>query len=113
MYCYNGPADRHYGKREDTEISKDTKEIKLKILAEDGFDPHKDVDLKSLKLGAPEEVNFGRGSTMASSETAGKDLIVTFNGQGNGVTKDNFAVKLIGRTTQGKLLFGYAKLSRP
>jgi hypothetical protein len=36
--------------------------------------------------------------------------VVTFDAAGNGVTDDNFAAKLIGKTTDGKLLFGYSRL---
>lgn len=40
----------------------------------------------------------------------GKDLIVVFNGKGSGIGPDEFAPKLIGRDTKGRLLFGYARL---
>jgi len=66
--------------------------------------------MTSLRFGASEEVNFGRGSKIARVETAGDDLIVTFDGAGNGITADNFAAKLLGSTRDGKLLFGYARL---
>lgn len=33
-----------------------------------------------------------------------------FDGQGNGISADNFAGKLLGKTNQGKLLFGWARL---
>jgi hypothetical protein len=35
---------------------------------------------------------------------------VTFEATGNGIADDNFAAKLIGKTTKGKLLFGYSRL---
>ena len=44
------------------------------------------------------------------TENDGDDLIITFEGVGNGINENNFAAKLIGRTNQGKLLFGYARL---
>ena len=91
-------------------ITAATKTIHVKIAAEDNFNPHTDIDLTSLRFGASEEVNFGRGSKMARVETAGDDLIVTFDGAGHGLTEDNFAAKLLGRTRDGKLLFGYARL---
>ena len=62
------------------------------------------------QLGAPEEVDFGRGCKPTRSEKSGTDLVVTFDAAGNGVTDDNFAAKLIGKTTGGKLLFGYSRL---
>jgi len=87
-----------------------TKTIRVKIAAEDDFDPHKDIDVDSLRFGASEEVNFGRGCKPIKTERSGDDLIVTFDGTGNGITKDNFAAKLLGKTSGGKLLFGYARL---
>jgi len=91
-------------------ITADTRTIRLQILAEEGFDPPTDVDIDSLRFGAPEEVDFGRGCKPIKSEKSGKDLIVTFDGTGNGLTDDNFAAKLIGKSTKAKLLFGYSRL---
>jgi hypothetical protein len=91
-------------------VTATTKTIRLKIAAEKGFNPHTDIDLASLRFGASTEVNFGRGSKVKSSEKAGVDLIVTFDASGNGITADEFAPKLIGKTPQGKLLYGYARL---
>ncbi len=84
--------------------------IQLKILAEKGFDPHQDMDLSSLRFGAPEEVNFGRGGKLIESEQSGRDLILTFEGRGNGLTGDNFTAKLLGKNREGDLLFAYARL---
>jgi hypothetical protein len=91
-------------------VTATTKTIRLKIAAEKGFNPHTDIDLASLRFGASTEVNFGRGSKVKNTEKAGADLIVTFDASGNGITADEFAPKLIGKTPQGKLLYGYARL---
>jgi hypothetical protein len=91
-------------------ISADTKTIRLQILAEAGFDPQAEVDVESLRFGAPEEVDFGRGCRAIGSEKSGNDLVVTFDAAGHGMTGENFAAKLIGKTTGGKLLFGYSRL---
>jgi hypothetical protein len=91
-------------------ITAATKTIRIKIAAENGFNPHTDIDLASLRFGASTEVNFGRGSKVKRSEKSGADLIVTFDAAGNGITADEFAPKLIGQTPQGKLLYGYARL---
>lgn len=91
-------------------ITRKTKEIRLKITTEDDFDPHNDIDLKSLRFGASEEVNFGKGSNLLKTEPSGKDLILIFEGKGNGLTDANFAGKLLGKTDKGKLLFGYTRL---
>lgn len=87
-----------------------TKSITVKIQAEKGFDPHKDMDISSLRFGASEQVNFGKGSTVLTTKKSDKDLIITFNGHENGLTDDNFVAKLLGKTANGKLLFGYARL---
>ena len=55
-------------------------------------------------------MNFGRGSKVIGTKKSGNDLLVTFEGKGNGITEDNFAAKLLGKTTNGKLLFGYSRL---
>jgi hypothetical protein len=92
------------------QITSDTKNIRVKISAEDGFNPHTDMDIDSLRFGASEEVNFSRGCKVVKTEKSGKDLIITFDGTGNGITDNNFAAKLLGKTSNGKLLFGYARL---
>ena len=91
-------------------ITPQTKEIRVKIQAEKGFDPHKDIDVESLRFGAPEEVNFGGGCKVRKTAITGKDLVITFEGKGNGITDGNFVAKLLGKTAKGKLLFGYARL---
>ena len=91
-------------------ITSGTKTICVKIQAEEGFNPQKDIDVNSLRFGASEEVNYGRGCQVLTTENAGKDLIVTFNGKGNGITKDEFAPKLIGKYKDGRMLYGYARL---
>ena len=92
------------------QITAGTKTIRLKITAEHDFNPYTDIDIDSLRFGASEEVNYGRGCKVLKTEESGDDLIVTFDGTGNGITDDNFAAKLLGKTSRGKLLFGYARL---
>lgn len=91
-------------------ISPFTQEIRVKIQAEEDFDPSIDMDLSSVRFGVSEEVNFGRGCKLLSTEKSGKDLILVFDGKGNKFTSDHFAGKLLGKTVEGKLLFGYSKL---
>ncbi len=93
-----------------TKPDANTKELRVRITSEKGFDAQKDVDFKSLQFGAPEEVDFGRGATLLKTENDGKDLIAIFSTKGNGFKDHNFAGKLIGKTSQGKLLFGYSRL---
>lgn len=91
-------------------ITAATRNIQVKVRAEEGFDPLRQIDLSSLRFGSYNEVNFGRGSKVIETETSGKDLILTFDGQGSGITADEFAPKMIGKDKSGKLLFGYASL---
>ena len=37
-------------------------------------------------------------------------MIVTFNAAGNGITSEEFAPKMIGKTKSGNLIYGYARL---
>ncbi|MCC8089573.1 MAG: glycoside hydrolase family protein [Rikenellaceae bacterium] len=91
-------------------ITAKTKSIRVKIHAEEGFDPQNDIEIASLRFGASEEVNYGRGCHVVNVENDGKDIIVTFDGKGNGITEDEFAPKLIGKYSDGKMLYGYARL---
>jgi hypothetical protein len=91
-------------------IDETTKSIRVKIEAEEGFSPHTDINLGSLRFGAPEEVNFGRGSKALKTKKTGHDLIITFEGAGNGIGDENFTAKLLGKTNMGDFLFGYARL---
>lgn len=91
-------------------ITENTISIQVKVEAEEGFNPHSDIDLNSLRFGASEEVNFGKGCKVAGTEKLGNDLIITFEGKGNGISDENFAAKLLGKTNKGDLLFGYARL---
>lgn len=92
------------------EINAKTKRIEVRIKAEEGFDPQTEVDVRSLRFGSFTEVNLGRGCKAVKTRHDGKDLIVVFNGKGSGIGPDEFAPKLIGRDTKGRLLFGYARL---
>jgi len=92
------------------QITDATNEIRVRIASEPNFDPHKDVKLDSLRFGAPEEVDFGRGAELLRTEQDGQDLIAIFSGKGSGFADHNFAGKLLGRTPNGKLLFGYCRL---
>ena len=91
-------------------ITERTKRIQLLIKAEEGFNPHTDIDLESLRFGASEAVNYGGGCVAVDSKMKGNDLIITFNGKGNGLSAENFVGKLLGKTSDGELLFGYTRL---
>lgn len=87
-----------------------TKTIEIRIAAENGFDPQTCIDINSLRFGASSEVNFGRGCKVLKTENEGADLIVTFDAAGNGITSEEFAPKLIGKTVQGNMLYGYTRV---
>lgn len=91
-------------------ITPSTRNIEVKIAAEEGFNPQTDVDVQSLRFGSFTEVNFGRGCKPLKTRNSGNDLIVVFSGKGSGITADEFAPKLIGKDKNGALLFGYARL---
>lgn len=91
-------------------LTANTKTIELKIAAEKGFNPHKDIDLPSLRFGASTEVDFGRGCKLLKTKKAGTDLILVFDAVGHGITAEEFAPKLIGKTTNGEFLYGYTRL---
>jgi len=91
-------------------IDASTENIRVKIMAEEDFNPHTDLDYSTLRFGAPEEVNYGRGSKLLDVEELGEDLILNFEAKGHGLTNDNFTAKLMGKDAEGHLLFAYARL---
>ena len=91
-------------------IDASTATIRVRIKAEKDFNPMKELDLRSLRFGSFNEVNFGRGAKALSWEKAGKDVIVTFDGRGSGITDDEFAPKLLGKNRKGDFVAGYARL---
>lgn len=91
------------------EIVPHAEKLLVKIKAEPGFDPWRDIDVDSLRYGASEEVNFGRGAPALASKRDGKDRVIEFDRGRTGFTGENFAGKLIGRTTSGDLLLGWSR----
>ncbi len=91
-------------------IDGNTRTIEVLIKGEKGFKPVKELDLASLRFGSYNEVNFGRGYKAIDIKKKGKDVIITFDGQGSGIDADEFAPKLIGKNKKGEMVFGYAKL---
>lgn len=87
-----------------------TRTIEVRIRGEKGFSPAKELDVASLRIGSYTEVNFGRGSKPVSWKKSGKDLLVTFDGTGSGITPTEFAPKIIGKNKRGELAIGYARL---
>lgn len=91
-------------------IDEKTTSIKLLIRGEKGFNPKRDLDLESLRLGSYTVVNFGGGCRATGIERHGRDAVVTFDAHGSGIDDKEFAPKLIGRDRKGRMVFGYARL---
>lgn len=85
-------------------------EVKILVKREKGFDPVKQLDLKSLRFGTSAEVNFGRGSHALRIEKHADGAIVVFAAAGHKLNKDEFAPKLIGKDKKGELVFGYTRV---
>lgn len=83
--------------------------IELRILAEEGFDPQHDLDLSTLRFGAPKAVDYGRGATPIASRQDGRNLIVTFRTKDIALSADDFAAKLLVRRN-ARTTFGFVRL---
>ncbi|APZ45573.1 hypothetical protein BW723_04355 [Polaribacter reichenbachii] len=93
-----------------TKVNQETKNITIIIHSEKGFNAQTDINVNSLRFGATEEVDFGRGCKVLSTKKKGKGLLVEFSGIGNGITENNFVCKLLGSTKKGNLIIAYSKL---
>jgi hypothetical protein len=91
-------------------IDANTKTIRVRVAAEAGFNPVSDIDFSSLRFGSPDTVNYGGGGKLLRKKASGNDLTLFFEGQDNVFPEDEFAAKLLGKTTEGALLFGYSRL---
>ncbi|VGO22439.1 hypothetical protein [Pontiella sulfatireligans] len=92
-------------------VTASTKEIRVLIHSEEGFDAQTDLDLDSLHFGGSEAVNFGNGAQLEKTMKHSDGLILIFDGTANGITDKNFVCKLIGKINNGKLVIGYSKLA--
>jgi hypothetical protein len=84
--------------------------LTLRIRAEEGFEPQRDLDLSSLRCGSPHEVDYGRGAAPTSSRVEGRDLVLTFRMRDLKFTPDDFAAKVIVTRRDGSVTFGFARL---
>ncbi|MDZ8117556.1 glycoside hydrolase family protein [Pontiella agarivorans] len=90
-------------------VNAETKEVRVLMHSEEGFDARTDLDFKSLRFGASEAVNFGGGAKLKRTLKHKDGLILIF-GEGNEISDKNFVGKLIGQTKESKLVVGYSKL---
>lgn len=95
-------------------IPADTKakaaKLSVRIRAEKGFAPIKDLDLNTLQFGSPHEVDYGHGATPLSSKVDGNDLLLTFKMRDMKFATDDFAAKMIVTRKDGSITFGFARL---
>jgi hypothetical protein len=91
-------------------VTGSNKRIELLIHSEGDFIAREEIDVDSLRFGASEAVNFGRGSKAVSTKDHEDGLIVEFDRSDSGITEKNFVGKLIGRSKMGDLIVGYSKL---
>lgn len=91
-------------------ITSETESIRVLIRTEEDFDAASDLKLESLRFGASEEVNYGRGCGLRGVENHDKGVILEFNASGHGFTQESFAGKLLGETKKGELVIGFTKL---
>ncbi len=84
---------------------------RLLVHSEPGFNASTDLDLDTLRYGSPDEVNFGRGGKITRTEPHANGLILEFAATDSGITANDFAGKLIGRSNSGSLVVGYTKLN--
>ncbi|MFI3278807.1 MAG: hypothetical protein SNH28_08575, partial [Rikenellaceae bacterium] len=82
----------------------------VEIISEEGFDATQEIDIESLRYGAPSEVNYGRGGKAVATRKSGNNIIVTFEGANNAISEEDFVLKLLGRKRSGELIIGYTKL---
>ncbi len=85
--------------------------VRVRVKAEPGFDPLHDLDLDSLRLGACEAVNFGRGASVREQVVEGADVVFGFDRADCEFDDEAFVAKLIGRKLNGDPVFGFASLS--
>ncbi|XPF94534.1 hypothetical protein ACM9HF_00550 [Colwellia sp. RE-S-Sl-9] len=95
---------------DDNIINDKTTVIRVLVMSEAGFNAHNDIDITSLRFGAPEQVDFGNGSKVLKTIKQDNHLVIEFDGESHGFTADNFVGKMLGKTKKGELLIGFVKL---
>lgn len=90
--------------------SKSKESFTIKLLAEEGFLPNKEVDIKSLHFGNSGLVNYGHGAEVVKSKRSGDDLLLTFNISEMNLTPDDYKAKLLGKLKNGEPIWGYIRI---
>ena len=91
-------------------ITSKTKTIDLRVRAEQGFNPQKDIDFASLRFGSNELVNYGEGACVTSVRNDGAHVILTFDAKAAQIGPEEFAPKLLGKYADGHMLYGYTRV---
>ena len=86
------------------------KTLTLRIRAEQGFEPARDLDLSTLRLGSPHEVDYGRGAAPIENKVEGADLLLTFRTRDLNLAADDFAAKLLVTRKDGSRTFGFVRI---
>ena len=85
------------------------KKMEVRIRAEEGFEPTRDLEVGSVQCGSPREVDYGRGTAPVGQRTEGGDLILQFRIKDMKLTADDFAIKMLVRRKDGTTTFGFAR----
>ena len=89
-----------------------SRSIELRIRAEEGFTPQRDLDLKTMRFGAPRAVDFGGGAAPIATRQDGRDLIATFRTKDMGLQPDDFAAKVLVCRSNGRRTFGFVRVTK-
>lgn len=93
-----------------TPIDENTPFIEVRIRAEKGFKPNKDLDIASLRLGSYTEVNFSRGCRPLHQRKGGQRLDCHLRGKRARHHAGRICPKLLGKDKRGEPVSGYARL---
>ncbi|MFI3320233.1 MAG: glycoside hydrolase family protein [Rikenellaceae bacterium] len=93
----------------ESKIEPRMKTLSVRVKAESGFYPIKDLNIATLRFGLSKDVNFGKGCRVKSTRSEGDDLILVFDTRQYSIPDSEFAPKLLGRNTSGEVVFGYAR----
>jgi len=85
--------------------------VAVLVRSEEAFDAADDLDLASLRLGPPTEVNRGRGGTLTHTTPHPDGLVLVVEGADTGLVGDDFVYKLIGQTKSGELVVAFCRLA--
>ncbi len=96
-------------KRIEILMQKNAAEIHILILAESGFNPQTDLDIPTIQFGSSSVVNFGNGAKVKSAKPHNDGLVLVFDNSKTGLTEEDFVGKLLGKTSDKKLVVAFAK----